>query len=220
MPAQQPPGALDGVADVEQLADQCLDPAQGPALVPGEPVRQRAFPQLQLQPGPLPRRQPLPRHRPPGPQRRRAAIPPGLPPPPHRPLRHPQIRGDLRSAVPAGEPPGRIQPQPLPPLLLGGRIPATLRIPHALVIRQRPPGVTTPSRRALRVQRGYDWLRGCQLDEGQLCPRSQVGGRGAPSQKPSQLRVGKRLVPFTAAGVQVSGEVDAGRTSRPSRRWR
>ena len=117
MPAQQPPGALDGVADVEQLADQCLDPAQGPALVPGEPVRQRAFPQLQLQPGPLPRRQPLPRHRPPGPQRRRAAIPPGLPPPPHRPLRHPQIRGDLRGAVAAGEPPGRLQPPPLPPLL-------------------------------------------------------------------------------------------------------
>jgi len=74
---------------------------------------------------------------------------------PHRPLRHPQIRGDLRGAVPAGEPPGRIQPQPLPLLLLGGRIPATLRIPHALVIRQRPPGVTTSSRRALRVQGNY-----------------------------------------------------------------
>ena len=73
MPAQQPPGALDGVADVEQLADQRLDPAQGPALVPGEPVRQRALPQLQLQPGPLPRRQPLPDT---GPRDRSAAVPP------------------------------------------------------------------------------------------------------------------------------------------------
>ena len=145
MPAQQPPGALDGVTDVEQLADQRLDPAQGPPLVPGEPVRQRALPQLQLQPGPLPRRQPLPRHRPPGPQRRRASIPPGLPPPPHRPLRHPQIRGDLRGAVPAGEPPGRIQPQPLAPLLLGGRIPATLPIPHALVIHSIRPASLPPA---------------------------------------------------------------------------
>jgi hypothetical protein len=33
-------------------------------------------------------------------------------------------------------------PQPLTPLLLGGRVPATLRIPHALDIRQRPPDVT------------------------------------------------------------------------------
>jgi hypothetical protein len=32
------------------------------------------------------------------------------------------------------------------------------------------------------------------VDEGQLCPRLQIGGRGAPSQKPSQLQVGKRLV--------------------------
>jgi hypothetical protein len=46
VPAHQSPGALDGVADVEQLADQRLDPAQGPPLVPGEPVRQRPFARL------------------------------------------------------------------------------------------------------------------------------------------------------------------------------
>src|SRR6266851_2882988 len=37
---------------------------------------------------------------------------------------------------------------PLTPLLLGGRIPATLPIPHAPVIRQQPASVTT---RSLRV---------------------------------------------------------------------
>ena len=73
MPAHQLPGPLDGVPDVEQLADQRLDPAQRPALVPGEPVRQRAFPQLGLQPGPLLRAEPLPRHRPPRPS---ASVPP------------------------------------------------------------------------------------------------------------------------------------------------
>ena len=64
MPAHQLPGALHGVPDVEQLADQRLDPAQRPALVPGEPVRQRPFAQLGLQPRELLRTQPLPRHRP------------------------------------------------------------------------------------------------------------------------------------------------------------
>ena len=68
VPAHQLPGALDGVPDVEQLADQRLDPAQRPALVPGEPVRQRALLQFGLQPGPLLRAQPLPRHRPLRPQ--------------------------------------------------------------------------------------------------------------------------------------------------------
>jgi hypothetical protein len=33
-------------------------------------------------------------------------------------------------------------PQPRTPLLLGRRVPATLRIPHALVTGQRPPDVT------------------------------------------------------------------------------
>jgi hypothetical protein len=155
VPSQQLPGPLDRIADMEELPDQRLDPAQGPPLVPGEPVRQRALAQLEFQPGPLLRAQPLPRHRPPGPQRRGPAIPPGLTPPPHRPLRDPQVRGDRRGTVPAGEPIRRFQPQPLPPLLLGGRIPAPLRIPHALVIRQRPPDVTTSGYRALRVQPGY-----------------------------------------------------------------
>ena len=135
MPAHQLPGPLDGVADVEQLADQRLDPAQRPALVPGEPVRQRALPQLGLQPGPLLRAQPLPRHRAPGSERLSAAVPPGPVPPPHRPFGDPQVSCDLADPIAAGEPPGGLQPQPLTPLLLGGRVPASLRIPHASVIR-------------------------------------------------------------------------------------
>src|SRR4029079_17524629 len=132
---------------MEELPDQRLDPAQGPPLLPGEPVRRRALAQLEFQPGPLLRAQPLPRHRPPGPQRRGPAIPPGLTPPPHRPLRDPQVRGDRRGAVPAppplppvspragasprgvapgATPPPLSQPRPPPPLLLGGRIPAPL----------------------------------------------------------------------------------------------
>lgn len=64
VPAHQFPGAPDGVPDVEQLADQRLDPAQRPPLVTGKPVSQRAFPQLGFQPRELLRGQPLPRHRP------------------------------------------------------------------------------------------------------------------------------------------------------------
>src|SRR5512142_592963 len=148
VPAHQLPGPLHRVTHVEQLADQRLDPAQRPALVPGEPVRQRAFPQLLLQPGPLLRAQLLPRHRPPGPQRRGPAVPPGPPPPPHRPFGDPQVACDLVNPVPAGKQLSCLQPQPLTPLLLGGRIPAPLRIPHALVVRPQPADVTT---RALRV---------------------------------------------------------------------
>jgi hypothetical protein len=59
------------------------------------------------------------------------------------PLGDPQIVGDLADRVATGEPPGCIQPQPLAPPLLGGRVPAPLRIPHASVIRQPRPGVTT-----------------------------------------------------------------------------
>ena len=135
MPAHQLPGPLDGVLDVEQLADQRLDPAQRPALVPGEPVRQRALPQLELQPRPLPGAQPLPRHRAPRSERLGAAVPPGPVPPPHRPFGDPQVPRDLADPVAAGEPPGGFQPQALTPLLLGGGIPASLRIPHASVIR-------------------------------------------------------------------------------------
>jgi integrase len=145
VPAHQLGGALDGVADVEQLPDQRLDPSQRPPLVTGELVRQRPFPQLGLQPGPLPRTQPLPRHRAPGPQRLVPAVLPGPAPPPHRPFSDPQVIRDLADRVAAGEPPGSLQPQPLTPLLLGGRIPAPLRIPHTPVIRPRPPDVTTLS---------------------------------------------------------------------------
>jgi len=127
----------------EQLADQRLDPAQRPPLVTGEPVRQRPFPQLQLQPCPLLRAQLLPRHRPPGPERFGSAVAPGLVPPPHRPGHNPQVVRDLINPVAAGEPLSRPQPQPLTPLLLGGRVPAPLRIPHALVI--RPDGVAVTS---------------------------------------------------------------------------
>jgi hypothetical protein len=105
VPAHQLPHPLDGVPDVEQLADQRLDPAQRPALVPGEPVRQRALPQLELQPRPLLRAQPLPRHRAPRSERVRAAVPPGPAPPPHRPFGNPQVPGDLGDPVAAGEPP-------------------------------------------------------------------------------------------------------------------
>jgi len=58
MPAHQLPRALDGVPDVEQLADQRLDPAQRPPLIPGKPMRQRPLPQLGFQPRELPRGQP------------------------------------------------------------------------------------------------------------------------------------------------------------------
>jgi hypothetical protein len=139
VPPHQLPHSLGGVADVEQLADQRLDPAQRPPLIGGEPMRQRPLPQLGLQPGPLPRAEPLPRHRPPRPQRLNTAIPPGPVPPPHRPLGDPQVAGDLPDRVAAREPPGGLQPQPLTPLLLGGRIPTPLRIPHTPVIRPGQP---------------------------------------------------------------------------------
>ena len=151
MPAHQLPDALGGVPDMEQAPDQRLDPAQGPPLVSGEPVCQRPLPQFQFQPGPLLRAQLLPRHRPPGPQRLSTAVPPGLMPPPHRPLGHPQVPGDLVNRVTAGEPARGLQPQPLPPLLLSGRVPAPLRIPHVLVIRPQPADVTTC---ALRINPG------------------------------------------------------------------
>jgi hypothetical protein len=57
VPAQQLPHPLGRVTDVEQAADQRLDPAQSLAPVTGEPVRQRPLPQFQLQPRPLLRAQ-------------------------------------------------------------------------------------------------------------------------------------------------------------------
>jgi len=57
--------------------------------------------------------------------------------------RSPQVVRDLIDLIAAGKPPGGLQSQPLPPLLLSGRIPAPLRVPHALVIRLQPADVTT-----------------------------------------------------------------------------
>ena len=142
---------LPRCTDMEQLPDERLDPAQRPALVPGEPVRQRALPEFLLQAGPLLRAQPLPRHRAPGPQCFRAAVPPGPSPPSHRPLGDPQVPGDLLDPVAASEPAGCLQPQPLAPPPLGGRVAAVLRLPHPPVIRQRLPDVTTCT---LRVKPG------------------------------------------------------------------
>ena len=64
VPVQQLADALDGVPEVEQPADQRLDPAQRPALVVGEPVRQRPPVQFGFQPRPLCGGQLLPRDRP------------------------------------------------------------------------------------------------------------------------------------------------------------
>jgi hypothetical protein len=128
---------------MEQATDQRLDPAQRPPLVMSEPVRQRPLAQLGLQPGPLLRAQPLPRHRAFGPQRLSAAVLPGPMPPPHRPLGDPQVVRDLADRITPGEPLSCLQPQPLAPLLLGGRVPAPLRVPHAPVIRPQPADVTT-----------------------------------------------------------------------------
>src|SRR5262249_1282833 len=121
---------------------QRLDPAQRPPLVIYEPVRQRALPQLGLQPAPLLRAQPFPRNRPLRPQRLSAAVPPGPMPSSHRPFGDPQVVRDLIDPVAPGEPFGCMQPQPLAPLLLSRRVPATLRIPHIPVIRPQPADVT------------------------------------------------------------------------------
>jgi len=48
VPAHQLSGPLDGVPNVEQTADQRLDPAQLPSPVIYEPVRQWPFPQFQF----------------------------------------------------------------------------------------------------------------------------------------------------------------------------
>jgi len=129
-------------------SDQRLDPAQRPPLIRGEPVRQRAFHQLGLQPGPLLRTEPLPRHRPFGSERLSPARPAATAAPPRR---DPQVVCDLADPVAAGEPPGGLQPQPLPPLLLGGRVPAPLRVPHTRSYARNQP---TSRPRFLRVQPG------------------------------------------------------------------
>jgi hypothetical protein len=66
--------------------------------LPGEPVRQRPFPQLGLQPGPLRRAPATPAL---GPQRFGPAVPPGPVPPAHRPFGDPQVAHDLVDRVAA-----------------------------------------------------------------------------------------------------------------------
>ena len=70
------------------------------------------------------------------------AVPLGPVPPPHRPIGDPQVLRDLPDRVAGGEPFGCLKPYLLAPLLLGGRVPAPLRILHASVIRPRPPDAT------------------------------------------------------------------------------
>lgn len=60
---------------------------------------------------------------------------------------------DHRGIITALEPLGHLQPQQLPLLLLDGRIPAPLRVPHHPVVPQGSRTVTTPQ--ALRVQPEY-----------------------------------------------------------------
>ncbi len=91
-------------------------------------VRQRALLQFQLQPGPLRRAQPLPRHRALRSERLGPAVAPGPELPPHRPFDDPQVVRDLLDRGTAGEPPGG--PRPLLGGLSGldtGRVHATLR---------------------------------------------------------------------------------------------
>lgn len=53
------------------------------------------------------------------------------------------LRRDPRRARPGLEPLGRLQPHGLPLLLLRGRQPAPLRIPHEAVVPQGSPLITT-----------------------------------------------------------------------------
>src|SRR5260221_493601 len=102
----------------------------GPARRPGASFR-RAPPPAPAAPRPPRPARPCPT----------AALPPG----------DPQVVSDLADPVATGEPPGCLQPQPFTPLLLGGRIPAPLRIPHTSVICPQAADVTT---RSLRVHLG------------------------------------------------------------------
>ena len=110
MPPQQLPGALHRVTDVEQPANQRLNPAECPPLVISEAVRQRLPPQFSFQPRPLGRRQPLSRHRPLRLQRHKAALSLSPPPAPYRSRCDPQVPRDRTSAVPRREPISGLQP--------------------------------------------------------------------------------------------------------------
>ena len=58
MPLEQSPHALDGVRDVEEPADQVLDPRERPPLI-SPAMRERPAFQLPLQAGELARVEPL-----------------------------------------------------------------------------------------------------------------------------------------------------------------
>ena len=58
-------------------------------------------------------------------------------------LGYTQVVRDLAYLVTTSGPPGGLEPQLFAPLLLGERVPAPLRIPHAPVIRPQPADVTT-----------------------------------------------------------------------------
>jgi hypothetical protein len=93
VPAHQLPGALYGIADVEEsLPISVLIRPSVHRWSPANPVRQRSLLQFGSQPGPLTRAQPLQRHRAPGqalgPQRLGTVLP-GLVSPPYRPFGNP-----------------------------------------------------------------------------------------------------------------------------------
>jgi hypothetical protein len=58
-------------------------------------------------------------------------------------LGDPQVPSDLADRIAPGEPLCCLQPQPLAPLLLSGRVPAPLRILHVSVIRPQSASGTT-----------------------------------------------------------------------------
>jgi hypothetical protein len=87
-------------------------------------MRQRPFPQLSVRPGPL---LGASFSRDTGPFDFSPAVPPARQARCHchtDPGGDPQVAGDLTDHITAGEPLGGLQPQPLPPLLPGGRVPA------------------------------------------------------------------------------------------------
>jgi putative polyketide hydroxylase len=64
---------------------------------------------------------------------------------------------DLGDRIASGKPPGGLQP--LPPLLLGGRIRAPLRIPHALVILRQGPTSSPALYRVQEAERCVELVR-------------------------------------------------------------
>ncbi len=138
------------------------------------PVRQRVLLQFQLQPGPMLRAQPLPRHRALRSERPSPAVAPGPELPPHRPFGDPQVVRDLLDRVTAGEPPGGPGP-----LLPGRPLPAPLRIPHirsyARSSGAHRPDMGSHGKRKLRVRhRAGRQGRRAVIRESSRCRRSAV----------------------------------------------